>query len=257
MACILPRDDNYRKSAPMPLQYAEIVENLSANRLKTYRTRLSAAPHGLPTPEAVKAYFLLNDISQHFFVPLQLVEVALRNRINDHVTNNKGKAHWYDSVPATLKTKDAVIRAKALAKEEVPQPTPDDIVCRLTFGFWANLLDAPHRDSAKPDHFIWDQHGFKKVFRGAPAGLRVGVVADRLKRLSSLRNRLFHHEPIWKLTRVTSLASAINAMELHYSELVEVLGWISPDHSSLVHAWSFPGRLAKACDETRFDRSLW
>lgn len=256
MACILPRAYNYCKPALMPLQYAEIVENLSANRLKTYRTRLCTVNNGLPTPEAVKAYFLLNDISQHFFVPLQLVEVALRNRIHLHVTASKGKARWYESVPATVKTKDAVARAKSLATEEVAQPTPDDIVCRLTFGFWANLLEAPHRDTAKPDHFIWDQHGFKKVFRGAPAGLRVAVVADRMKRLSTLRNRLFHHEPIWNSKKVTSVASAIGTMEHHYSDLLEVLDWISPEHGGLLRAWSFPGRLAKACDETRFDRSL-
>ena len=127
----------------MTVKYAEITENLSARRLKEYRSRLSADVSGLSTPETVKAYFLLNDISQHFFVPLQLVEVVLRNRINDHITNSKGKRSWYDSVPATVRTKEAVMKAKNLADEQVATPTPDDIVCRLTFGFWANLLDKP------------------------------------------------------------------------------------------------------------------
>jgi hypothetical protein len=241
----------------MAVKYVEITENLSASRLRTYRLGLSTAVNGLPTPEAVKAYFLLNDISQHFFVPLQLVEVVLRNRINNHIRNVKGKTDWYDSVPAMIKTKDAVTKAKQLAKEEVAQPTPDDVVCRLTFGFWANLLDKSQRDSAKPDHFIWDQHDFKKVFVGADKSLSVGIANMRLLSLNSLRNRLFHHEPIWKGRKVDSLSSAIKVVEHQYTDLLEVLGWLSPEMSALLKAWSFPGRLALACDATRFDRDLW
>lgn len=241
----------------MAVKYGEITENLSASRLKTYRTTLSQAVHGLSTADTVKAYYLLNDISQHFFVPLQMVEVVLRNRINDHIKNIKCKPSWYDSVPASIKTKDAVTKAKTLALTEVGAPTPDDIVCRLTFGFWANLLDKPQRDASQPDHFIWDQHGFKKVFPGADRTLSVGIASVRLIALNTLRNRLFHHEPIWKGKKVTSLQSAIKTVEVQYTDLMEVLAWLSPEKHALLNAWSFSGRMAKACDATRFDRDLW
>jgi hypothetical protein len=241
----------------MAVKYAEIAESLSASRLKTYRVGLSVAESALHTSEAVKAYYLLNDISQHFFMPLQLVEVVLRNRLNNHIHNLTGKATWYDSVPAMLKTKDAVIKAKQVAKEEVENPTPDDIVCRLTFGFWANLLDSSQRDSAKPDHFIWDQHDFKKVFLGADGTLKVGIASMRLLKVNGLRNRLFHHEPIWKSKRVNSLASAIGCLEHQYQDLTEVLGWLSPEMLALFKAWGFEGRLKLACDAARFDRGLW
>lgn len=240
----------------MSVKYAEITENLSSNRLRTYRTALTNQASGLPTAETIKLYYLLNDVSQHFFVPLQLVEVTLRNKINEHLKNTR-KPTWYESVPATIKTKDSVTRAKELAHDEVTSPTPDDIVCRLTFGFWANLLDKPHRDSAKPDHFIWDQHGFRKVFPGAPKALSIGLASTRLLELNAMRNRLFHHEPIWKFRKVNSPEAAIKAMEVRYADLVEVLFWLSPEQSALFHAWSFPGRLAMACDVTRFDRQLW
>jgi hypothetical protein len=241
----------------MVVKYAEITENLSASRLRTYRTALTHQVSGLTTADTVKSYFLLNDISQHFFVPLQLVEVVLRNRINDHIINFKRKSHWYDSVPATVKAKDAVTKAKDLAQAEVKTPTADDVVCRLTFGFWANLLDKPHRDTTSADHFLWDQHSFKKVFPGAERSVSIGVACVRLIALNTLRNRLFHHEPIWKSKQVTSLESAIKTVEAQYEDLLEVLRWLSPEKHALLKAWSFSGRMAMACDATRFDRDLW
>lgn len=241
----------------MPVNYAEITANLSASRLRTYRTGLTTSQSGLPTSETVKAYFLLNEVSQHFFVPLQLVEVVLRNRINDHVKNCKGKANWYDSVPATVKAKDQVIKAKDLTKEEVKNPTPDDVVCRLTFGFWVNMLDGSQRDAAKPDHYIWDQYGFKRVFPGASTGVSIGLVSNRLLTLNTLRNRLFHHEPIWKGNKVDSVESAMKRIKARYADLIEVLGWLSPEKQALLHAWSFPGRFALSCEADRFDRKLW
>jgi len=155
----------------MPVNYAEITESLSASRLRTYRTGLTTETSGLPTPEAVKAYFLLNDISQHFFVPLQLVEVVLRNRINGHVINHKGKTAWYDSVPATVKTKDQVIKAKDLAKEEVATPTPDDVVCRLTFGFWLTCSTAVTGMRHGPTITFGTSTGSRRSSRGQAASV--------------------------------------------------------------------------------------
>lgn len=241
----------------MAVNYPEITETLSASRLRPYRRELTTNESGLPTAEAVKAYFLLKDISQHFFAPLQLVEVAMRNRIDAQVTNRRNRRDWYESVPATVRTKDAVIRAKTLAAEEVTSPGPDDVVCRLTFGFWANLLDSPHRDSAQPDHFIWDQHSFRRVFPGAPPGLTIATVNDRLLKLNAFRNRLFHHEPMWKGKRVNSLQTALGSMRAQYTDLCEVLGWLSPESNALLNAWSFPGRFSTACDPERFNRTLW
>lgn len=241
----------------MAVNYLEITETLSASRMRPYRRELTSHESGLPTSEAVKGYFLLKDISQHFFAPLQLVEVAMRNRIDAQVTNRRSRRDWYETVPAAVRTKDAVIRAKDLAAEEVTSPGPDDIVCRLTFGFWANLLDRPHRDSAQADHYIWDSFSFKKVFPGAPPGLTIAAVHDRLLKLNAFRNRLFHHEPVWKGRRVNSLETAISSMRAQYVDLCEVLSWLSPEANTLLTAWSFPGRFHMACDPDRFNRPLW
>ena len=243
----------------MPVKYAEVIDDLSKLRLKTYRTHLTEAEHGLTTAQAVKAYFLLNDISQHFFVPMQLVEVVFRNRLNDHLKATRKNPHWYKTVPATETSRRLVENAigQAQREKESPKPAADDVICRLTFGFWTHLLDAPHCDAARQDHFIWDQHTFRSLFPGAPADIGLGKVRRRLQDLNKLRNRLFHHEPIWRSDRVNSVETAITEMQSKYDDLLEILGWFSPEKLDLLKAWSFHGRLAKAADAERFDRALW
>lgn len=247
----------------MAVQYQDVIDCVSQVRLKTYKTELVAKPLApqaaapLATAPAVKAYFLLNDISQHFFVPLQLVEVSLRNKLNAHVKRKKNNPRWYDVVPVGKLNLDRVHAAKKFALQDNAKYQPDDVVCRLMFGFWVSLLDRDYRDTTKHMQCIWDQFALKQVFPGAPAGLTIGRIFNRLTHLNDLRNRLFHHEPIWKAGSVSSVDGAIERLQSQYQDVLEVLGWISPEMKGLANAWSFPGRMSKACDSSRFDRDLW
>ena len=237
------------------MEYARIINELARARLSSYLTPLG----NTQTKDSTKAHFLLNDISQHFYVPLQLIEITLRNKINHHVTQKLGRANWYDLLPATRISQDMVTEAKRLAAVEVTtRPvSSDDVVCRLMFGFWAYMLDTPYRNSADQQRYIWSQHDFKKVFDGAPPGITIGLVMQRLKNINDLRNRLFHHEPVWRAPKVKSMEDAIGILRHKYADMIEVLQWMSPDLHGLIQAWSFPGRFAMACDPSRFDRPLW
>ena len=237
------------------MQYARVLTDLARPRLSTY-----LAPLGyVQTKDSTRAHFLLNDISQHFYVPLQLIEIVLRNKIHQHASTVLKRDDWYDFLPATKSSQDMVIEAKRLATAEVTSRSVshDDVVCRLMFGFWAYMLDAPYRNTADKQRLIWSQHDFKRVFDGAPVGLTISSVMVRLKNLNDLRNRLFHHEPIWRSPKVQSLDEATKVLRQKYLDMLEVLSWMSPDLHGLVHAWSVPGRFALACDTTRFDRDLW
>lgn len=208
--------------------------------------------------ETLKIKYFLNDISQHFYVPLRLVEVALRNRVNEVISRTFG-AEWYDAIPLSATSQKLVAQAKSLAVKEVTsrEIVPDDIVCRLMFGFWVFMLDKPYRNTTDSTRHIWTPTTFKAAFPGVGTGLSIATVMDRLKSLNGLRNRLFHHEPIWKNSRVKSVEDAVAVLNAHYSDLCEVLKWLSPEQNALVHAWGFPGRFMKSCTIDRFDRQLW
>lgn len=243
----------------MAVAYQEITNGLTNLRLQTYRKQLTAPPHALPTRDAVKAYYLLNDLSQHLFMPMQLVEVLLRNKLNHHITQLKRSQDWYNSIPVTAKSQQQVVAAIDQAIRETGRHVPlaQDVVCRLTFGFWVQLLASPYRSTKNPRIRLWGTTSYRNVFPGASPDLTLGSAFDRLQLLNKLRNRLFHHEPIWRQGKVSSIEEAIIEIQNKYDNIVEVVGWLSPESLALLNAWSFHGRMSKAADSTRFDRNLW
>lgn len=240
----------------MPLNYPEILAGLSAPRLKTYRRISDQSP---ATLDAIRAHFLLNDITQHFYVPIQLLELLLRNQTNFAIKNKIGSANWYDTLPVSQQSREAVTKATALARREVVSRAilPDEIICRLMFGFWAYMYDAPYRDAAAGSRFIWDPHTLSRAFPYKPVGLSIATLFSRLKDVNDLRNRLFHHEPIWSPTNINTVDAAVSNLKQRYESLFEILGWLSSEQNSLLKAWGFQGRFYMACDKTRFDRKLW
>lgn len=239
----------------MALNNVELIEGLSSERLKPYKTALGC--HTME--EIVKAHHLLSDVSQHFYVPVQVLEISLRNRVNHVVAKWSNSATWYDTIPVSQQAASAVIDAKTSAQREISGRAiiPDDIISRLSLGFWVYMFDTPYRDSKNPSKHVWDQFRFKNAFPALPPGVSISIVMDKLKNINQIRNRLFHHEPIWKSGRVKSLDDALNVLKNKNQELHELIKWLSPEQSAILNAFSFPGRFLLASDSSRFDRSLW
>jgi hypothetical protein len=238
----------------MAINYTALVANLSGSRLKTYKTRMGCASDA----EAIKLFFLFQDISSHLFTPLQMLEVTLRNGIHSAVKNKRGQADWYNHITLSKQSKNHLALAQSSANSDlvgIRVPTTDDIICRLPFGFWVYMLDAPYRNTA-PSMHIWDRHTHASVFPNA-GGNGTKAIFARLKLINSLRNRLFHHEPVWNGHHIASTEQALAKIKNEYRNITEVTGWMAPEIKGLLSAWGFDGRLALACDATRFDRRLW
>lgn len=239
----------------MPINQQELVSELSSSRLQPYR-RLGGVPNTLA---AIESMYLLNEVSQHLYVPLQLVEVALRNRISAVIKKWSNRDDWYLHIPCTAKSQSAVQEAIRLASIEVRgrAPSHDDVLCRLMFGFWAYMLDKPYRNSKQKGLYIWDQFRIRDAFPGMPRNLTIGALHSRLIEMNDLRNRLFHHEPIWKSQRVASIEDAMHVISGKHEQLCDVLKWLSPEQAGLLSGWGFHGRFNKAIDVTRLGRKLW
>lgn len=238
----------------MPIDYPRLVANLSGSRLQTYRDRFGCVSDA----ETIKLFFLLQDVSSHLFTPLQLLEVTLRNGIHAAIGRKKRHADWYNQIFLTTASLKHLATAKASAAQEIgaKRPiTPDDIVCRLPFGFWVYMLDAKYRNTNTASLYLWDKHTFSTVFPNGTKGIK--AVFSELKIINALRNRLFHHEPVWSAHGVNSAELALNKIKRHYQDVTSTLGSMAPDQKNLLSAWAFDGRLSLACDVTRFDRALW
>jgi hypothetical protein len=228
------------------------MEGLSKERIRPYET-LSANTDATKT---ILAYIALQEISSHFFVVLQLIEISLRNNLNSALTKYQieqaaaqaaalklsatpqpvaapvGPATiWYDSFPKTAKSKSQVSQAKQDAAKNKPRGhSENDVICELTFGFWVYLLSRDYRSD-----FFWQKYA-ASVLPGK-GGANIATVFDMLIRANGLRNRLYHHEPIWKDKKQKNMkfADAVNSLELKYNEMLNLLMFCAPEKHKLIH----------------------
>lgn len=142
--------------------------------------------------------------------------------------------HWWDANAA---------RAIRTAKDHArPSKSQGAIVSELTFGFWRYIVHGRYEES------FWipvlDQ-AFTEIPSKAP-GNRRQHLEEYLKDLNRLRNRLAHHEPIWKPWARKGPGGVKIAYSLseHHQRLIEVLCWIDPTAGSWIQNQSgVPGLL--------------
>lgn len=191
---------------------ANLEAALSTDRLSSYL----AAANG-DRRHAIALYEWNTRVSAAFYVPLQAVEVGLRNACHRELSALFG-ATWHDA-PGFLgldrgfpeQIRGAKERLRRLAQTA---DTPH-IVAELPFGFWTTLL------SRRLEHSLWSRglrRAFPRVQRISGISPARPIVADRFDYLRTFRNRIAHHEPIFG-----------RALDADHSSLLEVAAWMFPD----------------------------
>lgn len=222
----------------------EIIGNISEPRLETYRK-----VDNFEEDELLSFYFKIQEISSHFFVPIQVLEISLRNRLNTELNNLcktrknwKGKK-WHHVIRPDLSDSSKTMLDRA--KPDTCQ-AEGDWVARLSFGFWVYLLDKKHRNNENPYSF-W-QYIDEKVFpyKGKKS---IKEIFDILKRVNRVRNRLYHYEPIWKETKQHKLNKniVINKMKQEYNKIYEAIGLVSLENKNLMERLNFKEEFYKCC----------
>lgn len=142
-----------------------------------------------------------------------------------------------------VKEENLVQQAKELISKEGKKPTPDRIISGLTFGFWVHLLTSIYEDT----------HGYRLlwpnltpiVFPNAPIGYERSTIHEAFVRIKTLRNRLSHHEAIWKFhyddpytgkpnykTPIYGAHASCNLLRKHYDDILDMIGWINSDRKN-------------------------
>ena len=161
----------------------EIRRTISLNRFITY---IKATGHNQQS--AVHLYLWNGMIGAAFHLPIQTVEVLLRNKVDQGFLAVYGAKWWTDS--QFLKLLNTHHQSYA---EKLSQLPDSQIVAQMPFGFWVHLLSGCYRDWVWHKHFndcfpyIPNQHDFRSKVDGFQRDLRD---------INFLRNRIFHHEPL-------------------------------------------------------------
>ena len=189
---------------------------LSEGRLGTY---LTAA--GFDEDRALQLYLWNAAIGEAFHLPIQAVEVALRNRISGALIHVYGGDWWKN--PDFLKLAERERKADlATAQRRIGnRGTPlvtGQIVASLSFGFWVGMLQAAYNPP------IWGAM-LRPTFGSLPADKNRYDLVAQAKRVADLRNRIWHHEPIIKMS-----------LSEEYAAVMLLLGWLCP----IKQAWIRP-----------------
>jgi hypothetical protein len=192
---------------------------------------------GNSTEKTVKLYEANLKISQAFHPLLGILEVVLRNRLNDvlalyftdpdWIINQKSGFMSDSSLRYTykrtgvVKTNDFLKREilkaeKRLNKTQTPI-TSGKIIAEQTLGFWTDLFEVHNYRLLKGKPI--------QIFQTLPSGFGRKEVNDQLDKVRRFRNRINHNEPICFNGELIDFNETV---EVHHS-IINLLTWIDPE----------------------------
>ena len=182
---------------------------------KRYSTFLKKAGH--KDDFAFQLYLYNARLAKAFLFPLHVVEVVLRNAI-DEILCSQYSSQWHlDANFLSILTEESLAtlnKARTRASKRGALPQKDDLVSRLTFDFWSNLFRPEY------DRSLW-QTNIKSLFPLNPTITRASLQALAIS-INNFRNRIAHHEPIFALD-----------VSLAYRQIIDVVSY----RSATAEAW--------------------
>lgn len=186
----------------MVLDFAKITWYISEPRLHKYRSVCTS------NRQTLKLYQTNLRLSQAFYPMLSLLEVILRNALNEKLTKHFNDAdwlrnqrngfmahptlnylHWKTHQPKTNSfLKDEVNHSIQTIRKCQSTVSHSKIIADLKFGFWIALFDNTHYTILNGVPI--------RIFHRLPAGTNRQFVDLTLTRIRNFRNRVYHNEPI-------------------------------------------------------------
>ena len=178
---------------------------------------------------AIELYTLNTRISESLYTPLQMLEVALRNRIHAVMTEARYEGWFHDAgFLLTTSQTDQLEKAIRDVQDLGREPSPGRIVAALTFGFWTGMFSKEYEN-------LWQMTLHCIGIRPDGKGLKRKHFSGPLTPIRRLRNRIAHHEPI--------IAEDLPNL---YRKMIELTGWLCPSaaewcaaHSRFLEVYPF------------------
>jgi hypothetical protein len=190
---------------------ADLEQMVSPARLRRYR------PAGTSDLDAVANYLWNVSLAESLYCSINAVEIALRNTMHDALTQRFGTANWYDRHGLLEpEQRKQVANVKQRIQTRGDTVTPDRVVSELTLGFWVTILSRNYATR------LWQGYppsALRMAFPRVPKRQRQrATIQQHYNAIRELRNRVFHHEPLFDDHLLTQRHAAI----------YQGIGWISP-----------------------------
>lgn len=194
-----------------------LTQTISPERLGTY---LSAAGHD---PErALKLYLWNAQLGEAFHIPIQAVEVGLRNRINHALAAEFGQDWWcadeFLAIAGDDQKSDLEMVARRIRNRDL-ELCASQVVAGMSFGFWSAMLQPRYNAP------VWSKQ-LRSSFPHFPDNRGRKSLAEAAARVGYIRNRIWHHEPIIK-----------NDNSKDHATVLQLLGWICPTKAAWIRPY--------------------
>lgn len=208
------------------------ITSISQSRLDTYLACFFQSDQS-KQQEAIAVYTALQHRIGIYFSLIQEIEVALRNEISEllrkNAPNNDLKAFFHylaqhNQSPLTTESKRQIQKAIHECKISKVNYSENDIISRITFGFWVNLLDYdPHRNQ----HSVYWQKTLRSIFNNRFSNFK--ELYNSLKQVMRFRNRLYHQEIVWNKKITKNPLQALHNLNKTYQQFEQVLQKVAPE----------------------------
>lgn len=198
------------------------------DRLKPYlsKTQPEDSAHGEGPEHLIEAYsrYLWNiALCEALYPVLQTAEVTLRNTMHRELARQFGGEDWFTRTDIFHHPKhhDQVKQAQTKAIDKTKKHEYDldacDLLPELSLGFWVALLDQTKYGR------LFLNRALSKIFPNATPAQR-DQVHRRYGEIRNLRNRVFHHEPIWHW----------NDLESRHNQVLDAITWMNKPARRLI-----------------------
>jgi hypothetical protein len=194
---------------------------MTEQQLKYYlsgpRFNVYLAKTGNNFEKAYRLYKANIELSEAFYPILSVLEIGLRNAINETLKVHFNDPYWFKNclTPEFLPYVSEAIQKLTSQHKNI---TADKIIAELNFGFWNKLFNRNYTSS------LWKP--LRLIFKNTPKHLRQrDTIADALYRIRTLRNRIYHYEPIF---------GNLQNLEDQYKEMLTFLTWLDNDLPNLL-----------------------
>jgi hypothetical protein len=184
---------------------------------------------------ALRLYAWNIEVSGAFLGLLHVLEVRLRNAVNDQLVGLTGQPDWWTAsgLRLTFVAKEAIAKASAEVAKRAEAATAGHMVAELSFGFWVGLFGSG--GACQYENRLW-RPALHRAFPGY-RGPRKPLHRD-LNYVRSFRNRIAHHEPIHD-----------RHLAADHRTIFRVLRWMSSDFAAWAAAHDrVPEVLARRAD---------
>lgn len=162
--------------------------------------------------------------------PIHVLEIVVRNAIHERLVERAGRGDWWNDTHINLcrNEREAIDSTiDTLQRRGTADPSSDQVVAATSFGLWVGLTGEgiPRDRMLSYETTLWQprlQHAFPHR-----ENRRRKYIHAKLDAVRVLRNRIAHHEPIYRAP-----------LQSLYDDILEIGAMVHPDACAYIAAHS-------------------